>query len=412
MGRAAFAAVDALMSDAISFEHVDKQFHYFHSPLQRLSEAFSPFGNVRHVPVPVLHDISFSVPRGQTMAIIGPNGVGKSTLLHMVAGLVEPSSGNVIVNGRVTSLLDLGGSFLPDLTGRENARFFHQIVGRGEGDANARERAIEEFAEIGEFFDRPLHTYSSGMALRLAFASATCEDPDILLIDEVLAVGDARFQQKCYRRLHELRERGTTILLVTHVVQGLAGLCDRVLVLENGRIVFDGDPARGVDRYFQLFFMAPEQPARDDGSELRYGAGGAAINHVFASRDGINEQRAFSTGDLVRLVLDVEFARTVDAPQIGFACSTKEGVRIYATSTSLLGETLPAAAAGEKRRMEIEFRLDVAVPDLFLDLSIFEVTAGAVNVLDCRVAVLHLSVAPPRHFGGITDLSAVIRDVG
>jgi lipopolysaccharide transport system ATP-binding protein len=410
LGNAAFAAVDALMSDAIWFDHVEKSFRYFHSPLQRLREAFSMFNKQHHVPVPVLHDISFSVPRGQTMAIIGPNGVGKSTLLHMVAGLVEPSSGSVTVNGRVTSLFDLGGSFLPDLTGRENARFFHQIVGRGQGDANIRERAIEEFAEIGEFFDRPLHTYSSGMALRLAFASATCEDPDILLIDEVLAVGDARFQQKCYRRLHELRERGTTIVLVTHVLQGLAGLCDRVLVLEHGRIVFDGDPARGVDRYHQLFFMAPEQPARNE-SELRYGTGGAAITHVFASRDGIKEERAFNPGDLVRLVLDVEFAQAIDAPQIGLVCSTKEGVYIYATSTGHLGETPRPAAAGERRRIEIELHLDVGVPDLFLNLSIFEIVRGAMTVFDHRVGVLHLTVTPPRHFAGITDLSAVIREV-
>jgi ABC-type polysaccharide/polyol phosphate transport system ATPase subunit len=400
------------MSDAVSFEHVEKSFRYFRSPVQRLREAFSPFGKSHHVPVPVLHDVSFSVPRGQTVAIIGANGVGKSTLLHIVAGLVEPSSGSVTVNGRVTSLLDLGGSFLPDLTGRENARFFHQIVARNDGDAAARERAIEDFAEIGEFFDRPLHTYSSGMALRLAFASATCEDPDILLIDEVLAVGDARFQQKCYRRLRELRERGTTILLVTHVVQALAGLCDRVLVLENGRIVFDGDPGRGVDRYYQLFFMAPEQPARGDSDEFRYGVGGAAITSVLASRDGINEERAFAAGEVVRLALDVEFTRHVDAPQIGLACSNKEGVKIYATSTGLLSETLRPAHAGEHRRIEIEFRLDLAVPDLFLDLSIFEVVHGAVSVLDHRVGVLHLTVAPPRHFAGVTDLSAIVRDVG
>jgi lipopolysaccharide transport system ATP-binding protein len=399
------------MNDALSFEHVEKSFRYFPSPLQRLREAFSPFGKAHHIAVPVLHDVTFSVPRGEVVAIIGPNGVGKSTMLHMVAGLVEPSSGSVRVHGRVTSLLDLGGSFLPDLTGRENARFFHQIVARGAGDADTRERAIEKFADIGEFFDRPLRTYSTGMALRLAFATATWEDPDILLIDEVLAVGDARFQQKCYRRLRELRERGTTILLVTHVVQGLAGLCDRVLVIENGRIVFDGDAGRGVDRYYQLFFMAPEQPARGDSNEFRYGTGGAAIAAVFASRDGINAERAFDAGDVVRLVIDLEFSRAVDAPQIGLACSNKEGVRIYVTSTGLLGETLRDGEAGERRRMEIEFRLDMAVFDLFLDLSIFELAEGAVNVLDHRVGVLHLTVAPPRHFAGITDLAAVIREV-
>jgi ABC-type polysaccharide/polyol phosphate transport system ATPase subunit len=379
MGRLAAFSVQGIpgvarndsMSDvALRFDHVEKSFRFFASPLQRLREVFSPFGKAHHVPVPVLHDVTFTIPRGQTVAVIGPNGVGKSTLLHLVAGLLEPSSGTVTVNGRVTGLLDLGGSFLPDLTGRENARFFHQIVSRGEGDMAARERAIEDFADIGEFFDRPVHTYSSGMFLRLAFASATCEDPDILLIDEVLAVGDARFQQKCYRRLRELRElrdRGTTILLVTHVVQGLASVCDRVLVLENGRMVFDGDPGPGVDRYYQLFFMAPEQPARGGASgELRYGVGGAAITGAFASRDGVQEAWAFDAGDVARVVFDVEFARAVDAPQLGFACSTKEGLRIYATTSSMLGETPRPALAGERRRVEVDLHLNVAVGDLFI----------------------------------------------
>ena len=397
---------------ALRFDHVEKSFRFFASPLQRLREVFSPFGNAHHIPIPVLHDVTFAIPRGQTVAVIGPNGVGKSTLLHLVAGLLEPSSGTVTVKGRVTGLLDLGGSFLPDLTGRENARFFHEIVSRGEGEAAARERAIEDFADIGEFFDRPVHTYSSGMFLRLAFASATCENPDILLIDEVLAVGDARFQQKCYRRLRELRDGGTTILLVTHVVQGLAGVCDRVLVLENGRMVFDGDPGAGVDRYYQLFFMAPEQPARGGASgELRYGVGGASITGVFASRDGVHEAWAFDAGDVARVVFDVEFERAVDAPQIGFAGSTKEGVQIYATTSGMLGETPQPAVAGERRRVEIEIQLNVAVGDFFVDLSVFEVVHGAVNVMDTRAGVLHLTVAVPRHWIGITDLSAVMRVV-
>ncbi|HEY8830222.1 MAG TPA: ABC transporter ATP-binding protein, partial [Candidatus Limnocylindria bacterium] len=354
------------MSDGVvlRFDHVDKTFRYFSSPFLRLREAFSPFGTAHHVAVPVLHDITFAIPRGQTVAIIGANGVGKSTLLHLVAGLIEPSSGSVTVDGRVTGLLDLGGTFLPDLTGRENARFFHRIVSRGDAEPDVRERFIEEFADIGEFFDRPVRTYSSGMFLRLAFACATFEDPDILLIDEVLAVGDARFQQKCYRRLRELRERGTTILLVTHVVQGLAGLCDRVLVLEKGRVVFDGDPGPGVDRYYQLFFMAPELPARDGaGDALRYGVGGAAISTAFASREGVQEASAFDAGETARIVFEADFTRAVDAPQFGFACSTKEGVRIYATTSGMLGETPRPALSGERRRVEVQFRLDVAVSD-------------------------------------------------
>jgi homopolymeric O-antigen transport system ATP-binding protein len=404
--------VDPVTSNgvALRFDRVEKSFRCFASPLDRLREAFSPFGGSHHTLVRVLHDLTFAIPRGQTVAIIGANGVGKSTLLHLVAGLLQPSAGDVTVNGRVTSLLDLGGSFLPDLTGRENARYFHEIVARRNGGVAARERAIEEFADIGESFDRPVHTYSSGMFLRLAFACATCEDHDILLIDEVLAVGDARFQQKCFRRLRELHDGGTTILLVTHLVHALAGAVDRVMVLENGRLVFDGEPRAGVERYYQLFFMAPELPVSDgSGVELRYGVGGATIGGVAASHDGTQQTRAFDPGDTARIAFDVDFTRAVAAPQIGFACATKEGARIYATTSGMLGEAPRPALAGEHRRVEVTFCADVAVGDLFVDLSIFEVVDGAVVVLDARIAALHLIVSPPRHCFGITDLSAAIR---
>ncbi|HVT03754.1 MAG TPA: ABC transporter ATP-binding protein [Thermoanaerobaculia bacterium] len=394
---------------ALRFDSVVKSFHLFSSPLQRLREAFHPTGKTFHHPVPVLRDVTFTIPRGQTVAIIGANGVGKSTLLHLVAGILEPSSGTITVNGSVMSLLDLGGSFLPDLTGRENVRFFHEVIFKGTGNWLERERQIESFADIGEFFDHPVHTYSSGMFLRLAFANATSEDPSILLIDEVLAVGDARFQQKCFRRLRELRDRGTTVLLVTHYVQGLPGLCDRVMVLEHGQIVFDGDPGPGVDRYYQLFFMSPELPSHDNASgEFRYGVGGARIESAFASSDGIHPAVAFD-GGLVKVVFEVEFARDVDEPQFGFSCSTKEGVRIYATTTGLLGEKPSRATMGERRRCEVAFNLAVALDDLFIDLSVFEVVHGTISVLDARIGLLHLAINSPHHFFGITDLRAVIK---
>jgi lipopolysaccharide transport system ATP-binding protein len=364
----------------------------------------------------VLEDVTFSVGRGESVAIIGANGVGKSTLLHLVAGLLEPSSGEVEVQGRVTALLDLGGSFLPELSGRENARFYHRLITRDASDPLARERAVEAFAELGEFFDRPVRTYSSGMFLRLAFACATAEDPDILLIDEVLAVGDARFQQKCYQRLRELRDGGTTILLVTHVMHAVTALCGRVLVLDHGRLAFDGDPGRGIDRYYQLFFTAPELPGEADsasanGGEYRYGHGGATIVKVAAYRNGVQEATAFDASDAARLLFEVEFTRDIEAPQFGFACSTKEGTRIYMTTTGMLGVATVAAVAGERRQIEVLFRLDLGVGDVFIDVSAFETVHGSVNVLDARVHVLHLTVSTPRHYIGLADVSAVIRHV-
>jgi ABC-type polysaccharide/polyol phosphate transport system ATPase subunit len=390
---------------SLQFEQVGKNFRHFGSPLHRLREILWPFGGPHHEPVRVLDDVSFTISRGESVAIVGANGVGKSTLLYLTAGLLEPSSGSITVNGRVTALLDLGGSFLPDLTGRENARFYHRLISRDDGDPLVRERDVEEFAELGAFFDRPVRTYSSGMFLRLAFACAAAEEPDIMLIDEVMAVGDARFQQKCYRRLAELRRRGTTILLVTHVMQGLTTICDRVLVLDNGRLAFDGDAARGIDRYYQLFFTAPELPGGGAENEFRFGHGGASIARVAA------ETTSFQTNDQARIVLDIEFTRDVDAPQFGFSCSTKEGTRIYMTSTELLGVAPVPAFAGEQRSVEVLFRLDVGVGDVFIDVSVFENVHGAVNVLDARVHVVHLKVSAPRHYIGLANVSAVIRQV-
>ncbi len=392
---------------ALRFEHVRKDFRHFPSPLQRLQEIFWPFGGKRHTPVPVLEDLDFSIARGESVAIIGPNGVGKSTMLHLVAGLLEPSAGRIVVNGTVAALLEIGGGFLHELTGRENARFYHRLVTRGSDDPLARERYVEEFAQLGEFFDRPVRTYSSGMFLRLAFACATAEHPDIILIDEVLAVGDAKFQQKCYQRLAEMRARGTTVVLVTHIMHALTTICDRVLVLDHGRIVFDGEPGRGIDRYYQLFFTTSEEGAANDA--LRYGQGGATISHIEAFSSDGQRTNAFNGGEIVRITFDVEFQRDVQAPAYGFSCSTKEGTSIYSTTSTMLGIVPAPAFAGERRQVEITFRLDVGVGDVFVNLSVFEVVSGAVHVYDTHVNVLHLTVRIPSHYIGVADVSAAMR---
>lgn len=394
---------------AVAFTEVVKNFRYFASPLHRIKEALHPRGKVYHTPLPVLRDVTFSIPAGQTVAILGPNGVGKSTLLHLVAGVLKPSSGLVTVKGSVFALLDLAGGFAPELTGRENVRFFHDVIARGAGDRNEMEQVVETFADIGDYFDRPVRTYSSGMLLRLAFAAAIATEPDILLIDEVIAVGDARFQQKCFRRIRELHERGTTILLVTHATEIVPALCDRVLLFDHGELVFDGDPATGVDLYYQLFFKTPQRPILDTSPErLRYGAGGARVVRSFATLDGRNETRNFARGERVTIVMEVEFERTVSAPQFGFSCSTKEGVRLYATTTALLGCSPAPASAGERRRVEIAFELSVAVEDLFIDFSVFELDRGSIAILDARFGVLHLAITSLHYCYGLVDLRAEI----
>jgi lipopolysaccharide transport system ATP-binding protein len=400
-----------LMADPVlRFEHVAKRFPRYDSALGRLAAALLPGQRAERPASEILADVDFAVAPGESVAVIGPNGAGKSTILHLAAGLIEPSSGTVTVTGRVTSLLDLGGSFLPDLTGRENARFFHEVISRGDGLPAERELAVERFADIGESFDRPVRTYSDGMFLRLAFACAATDEPDVLLLDEVFAVGDAQFQQKCFRRLQWLRERGTAIVLVTHLVHNLTSLCDRALVLDRGRMIYDGPPGRGIDRYYQLFFLAPDHPATDRRpDELRYGDGGARIVDPAAAHAAEERTGPPRAGDRVTVTFDVQFERAVARPHIGFGCSTIEGLRVYTTTTALLDQDPAAARAGERRRIEIDFVVALAVGDLFVDLSVFELVDGETRVLDARIGVAHLSITRPGHYVGVADLGAQIR---
>ena len=188
-----------------------------------------------------LRDVSFDVPEGQSLAVVGTNGAGKSTLLSVITGLAYPEEGTVEINGRVAALLELGSGFHPDLTGRENVRLNAALLGFTERQTNEAFESIVEFAGIGDFMDEPLRTYSSGMTMRLAFSVAVNVDPEILIIDEVLAVGDHAFQAKCFERILAMRRAGKTLVCVSHGAQMLMELCDHALWLDHGQVVMQGD---------------------------------------------------------------------------------------------------------------------------------------------------------------------------
>ncbi len=196
-----------------------------------------------------LRDVSFTVGAGESFGIVGRNGAGKSTLLKVIAGIVPPTHGGVVVRGRLSPLLELGAGFDPELTGRENIQLYGCLLGFRRKHLEARTTAIAEFAELTGFLDVPLKNYSSGMAARLAFAIATDSDPDILIVDEVLSVGDAQFQRKCEERLARFHARGVTVLLVTHNMELLEATCSRALLLERGAMVVMGRPVEVAARY-------------------------------------------------------------------------------------------------------------------------------------------------------------------
>ncbi len=219
---------------AVEVHHLSKNYSLSRSGLGRLRHLF---GSGRRAPrdgLWALRDVSFSVARGEAFGIIGANGSGKSTLLQIIAGILRPTSGSVELNGRLSALLELGSGFSPEFTGRDNVYLNGSLLGLAREEIDARFSAIERFAEIGDFIGQPIRTYSTGMVLRLAFAVAAHVDPEILIVDEALAVGDIAFRQRCMRKIHELRAQGATILFVSHETSDVKALCERCLWLQNG----------------------------------------------------------------------------------------------------------------------------------------------------------------------------------
>src|SRR2546429_3449321 len=221
----------------IEFQGVSKSYAIYDSPGDRLKELITPKRYQFHRDFWALRDVSFTIRRGETFCIVGENGSGKSTLLQIIAGILHPTTGDTAVRGRVSALLELGAGFNPEFSGRDNVYLNGAILGLTTRQIDQRYGEIARFAEIGDFIDQPVKTYSSGMVVRLAFAVAINVDPEILLVDEALAVGDIYFRQRCMRKVHELRSRGITILFVSHAVSDVKAIGDRVLWLDRGRLV-------------------------------------------------------------------------------------------------------------------------------------------------------------------------------
>src|SRR5690349_7257461 len=246
------------MTHALQVQGVSKQYRTYARPADRLKESLTRGRLRRHKEFWALRGISFEVERGATVGLVGPNGCGKSTLLQIIAGTLEPTHGEVLHAGRIAALLELGAGFDPEFTGIENIYMNASLLGLSRRDTDALLPQIERFAEIGAFLYQPVKTYSSGMYVRVAFAIAASVEPDILLVDEALAVGDSVFQHRCLRRIHELQERGTTVLFVSHDLAAVRALCSRAILLNAGRIIKDGKPADVLNRY-QKIIMAREQ---------------------------------------------------------------------------------------------------------------------------------------------------------
>lgn len=366
-------------------------------PVERLRRVLLPGRDPGVDGFRALHEVDFTARRGETVGIVGRNGSGKSTLLRILCGVVQPSEGTVEVRGRVAPLLALGAGFNPEFTGRENVLLNAAVLGADPRDIDRRFEAIAEFAAIGEFMERPVKTYSSGMYSRLAFATAISVDPDVLVVDEILSVGDELFARRCHARIAELRDRGTTILMATHSANSILELCDRAILLERGRLVTDGPPRETMRRYHELLYPGSGSPANASGTAPRglakapddAGWFDPQLRSPTASEHPVNGARIFDpriegpdgrvvnrlrTGGRYAVRFEVDFLRSARSVVFGFNLRTVEGVEIAG---------LAHPPASQPFDAETGLRLAVSFPvDLRLAPGTYFLTAGVRSLLE------------------------------
>jgi lipopolysaccharide transport system ATP-binding protein len=371
------------MNTVLRVESVSKQYRIYARPGDRLKEMISRGRWKTHREFWALREVSFEVEQGTTFGIIGPNGCGKSTLLQIVAGTLEPTHGAVWHTGRVAALLELGAGFNPEFTGVENVFMNASLMGFSRAETEAMVPEIERFAEIGDFIHQPVKTYSSGMYVRLAFATAISAMPQILIIDEALAVGDAVFQHRCMRRIREMQESGMTILFVSHDPNAIRALCSRAVLLQAGCMEAIGKPTDVLNRY-QKLIMAREdayeagQPATEEAMSISpEDEAGPGVSYAYRHGDGSAEVlradlldaahhpvELVETGEPVLLRLRLRFHATVEAPVCGFLLRNRHGIHLYGTNTELQQADFGPVQRGQV--FEVTFAFDCwLAPDTY-----------------------------------------------
>jgi ABC-type polysaccharide/polyol phosphate transport system ATPase subunit len=337
---------------ALEVDHLTKNFRIHREKTNSIKALIAARGRTRYDEFTALNDVSFIVKEGEVFGVIGENGSGKSTLLKCMAGILQPNAGTVRVHKRMSALLELGAGFHPELSGRDNVFLNAAILGMSRRDISLRFDDIVDFSGLAGFIDAPVKTYSSGMYVRLAFAVAINVDPRLLIIDEILAVGDVSFQQRCLEKFVEFRNEGRTIVLVTHAMTTVKDMCDRAIWLTHGTITGEGDPADLVEEYTES--MLGNRDRHADGS-IRRGSGEIQITDVrLFTGDGLSPVKRFRTGDSVRIRMTYSAMKPVPKPVIGITLEALGGATVTAPCTRDVG-MIPEALSGEGT---IEVELD------------------------------------------------------
>lgn len=365
------------MSESIiSLKNVSKCFKRYAKPVDRLKELLLP-GKSHADVFWALQDINLEIFKGETLGIVGRNGAGKSTLLQLITKTLTPTTGEIGVHGRISALLELGSGFNPEFTGRQNVFFNGRILGLTQAEIAAKFDEITAFANIGDFIDQPVKTYSSGMFVRLAFAVAVNTNPDILIVDEALAVGDIFFQQKCFDRLRQMKESGVTLLFVSHDSGAVCKLCHRAILIENGRIVLDALPRQVVDLYQAKFLqqqdVEPELTeinvspgfSTEDGASSTISLTSDAVTIQFVRFFDEDDQEIYSiTSDSpLQLSIGILFREEIDDPHVGFIIRTRMGEVIFESNTFCMGRSMGRVSAGTLLNVRFRFKVPLIPQD-------------------------------------------------
>lgn len=415
-----------MSESAIKVEHISKIYKLYRGRADRLKDALHLSGKQMYQEYFALSDVSFNVKKGETVGLIGTNGAGKSTLLKLITGVLTPSEGQIEVNGKISALLELGAGFNYEYTGMENIYFNGTLMGYTKEQMEEKVPKIVEFAGIGDYINQPVKMYSSGMFARLAFAMAINVEPDILIVDEALSVGDIYFQSKCFKKMDEIKRNGTTVLLVTHDMSSVVKYCDKVVVLNHGKVVKEGNPKEMVDIYKKILVNQydenePEEemkiPVGKDtwmsklsinAENVLYGSGKARIVDFGFFDEEDNITGMILKKNVFRIKMKVEFFEDIEYPIFAFTIKNARGAEVTGTNSMFERLEIPVAKKGETYIVTFTQRAMLQGGDYLMSFGCTGYDDGEFTVYDRLYDVANLTIVSEQDTVGTFDIDSKV----
>ena len=410
--------------NAIEVKHLSKMYKLYDKPSDRLKESLGLTRKKRYREHYALRDINFNIHEGECVGIIGTNGSGKSTILKIITGVLAPTEGEVKVNGRISALLELGAGFNMEYSGLENVYLNGTMIGFSEEEIDARLDDILDFADIGDYIHQPVKMYSSGMFVRLAFAVAINIDPEILIVDEAVSVGDVFFQAKCYHKFEEFKQQGKTILFVSHDLGSVSKYCDRVILLNQGVMLDEGTPKAMVDMYKQLLVhqdpvkqaegedKKPEENWREgfqvNPNTLEYGEKQAEIKDFVVLDDKGRQTNTIEKGSTFRIKMKIHFNEDIQQPIMAYTFKNIQGTEITGTNTMYEGVTVEHPDAGRECVVTFEQRMDLQGGEYLLSFGCTGYKDGDFAVFHRLYDACNITVVSSKNTVGFYDMNSSV----